>query len=279
MSYGEAGRSEGYKYEDTFVKYSNELYENSAAKSTQKVPSTLGDKLTTAKSDLSVFGQNISLKNPSKSSTSIQVFVTPQHNFLDSCRCSDPGVRTAVSLFFGTLDEKEFEGLLVDTGIKKEDLDYQSEIRRHRVKFYSLPQKYQDALLLFLKDNKRHLVECAVEKGWAEDRQAYAGFMLWSDSSVAGKSSLDNVCLFKMGDVVNKICEYDWDIRLPKETVFALGPLTLQMKGSCKKDKNGNRTSSYHNLQFNASLNDLRKSGIPHINGSGKYILDYLATV
>lgn len=272
MSYGEKGRAEGYDYEDLIVERANQLYENSAVKTgDEHYPRTFGSKGTKSKADFKFHEKTISLKNPGKNSASIQVFITTQNVVTEAFNLEGSDIEIAIKLFFGTPDKEEFERLLVECEIEKEDLDWKNEFRRQRLLFSSLPKQSQSALTSFFEDNKRYLVECALQKGWAKNPKAHAGFMLWSESSVSDKSSLDNMCLFDMEDVINKICEYDWVVR-PRQSVLALGPLTLQMKGS------GNKKSwSYHNLQFNASLSDLKKHGIPYISGSSKYILDYLA--
>jgi len=267
MSYGEKGRVEGYGYEKIIEASANSYSKNSSCPSKQGVESILGGT-TTSKSDTSISDHNISIKNPGRSGASIQMFVTSQKNILKGCGCNNLDVGIASKLFFGTPNEEEFENLLIQCGVKKEKLSYNEEIRRKRLKFFSLPEKYQVSLLTFLNKNKKHLVECALKKGWAKDPQTYADFMLWSDSSVGGKSSLDHMCLFDMRDVIDKVCEYDWSIR-SSETVFELGPLTLQMKGSGKG-------MSKHNFQFKASLDDLRGSGIPHVSGNSKEVFSHL---
>ena len=44
---------------------------------------------------------------------------------------------------------------------------------------------------------------------------------------------------------------HEWMVK-PSSTVLALGPLTLQMKGSGKK-----ASSAYHSMQFNASIKEI----------------------
>ena len=267
MSYGEKGRVEGYGYEKIIEANANSYSKNSSRPSKQGVESILGGT-TTSKSDTSINSHNISIKNPGRSGASIQMFVTSQKNIFKGCACDNPDIGIASKLFFGTPDEEEFENLLVQYEIKKEELSYNEETRRRRLKFFSLPQKHQSVLLEFLNTNKRHLVECALRKGWAKDPQSYADFMLWSDSSVGGKSSLEHMCLFDIEDVIDKVCEHDWAIR-PSETVFELGPLTLQMKGSGKG-------MSKHNFQFKASLDGLRGAGIPYISGNSNHMFAHL---
>lgn len=272
MSYGEKGRSEGHKYEDLVVERANQLYENSAVKTGDNLCKRAHESKTKtrSKTDLVFLGKNISLKNPGKDSASIQMFVTTQKVFTEAFNLKGTDIEVALRLLYGTPYEEEFERLLVECGIEKEDLDWENEVRRKRLLFSSLPQQKQTDLLSFFENNKRSLVESVFKKGWSKDFKAHADFMLWSESSVAGKTSLDHMCLFDMKEVINKICEYDWFVR--PSAVLVLGPLTLQIKGSGNK-----KTWSYHDLQFNASLNDLKKHGIPYISGNSKYIFDYLA--
>ena len=77
--------------------------------------------------------------------------------------------------------------------------------------------------------------------------------MLWCDSTKGGKGTTSHLSVCKMSELKNEVMKFDWVIR-DSQTVWAIGPLTLQMKGS------GNKSSAnYHNPQFNASLNDLKK--------------------
>ena len=273
MSYGEKSRAEGYKYEDLVVERANQLYENSAVKTGDDFHERTYEskKGTKSKTDLVFRDKTVSLKNPGKDSASIQMFITTQNVVTEALNLEGTDVEAAIKLFFGTPYKEDFEKLLVECGIEKEALQWKHETRRQRLLFSSLPRQKQSALLSFFENNKRCLVECALQKGWAKNPKAHAGFMLWSKSSASGKSSLDNMCLFDMKDVINKTCKHDWVVR-PSQSVLALGPLTLQMKGSGNK-----KTWSYHDLQFNTSLNDLKKHGIPYISGSSKYIFDYLA--
>ena len=268
MSYGEKSRAEGYKYEKTVVKEGNLFSKDSSKPSEQSVESILGQKQTTSKSDISIFGHNISVKNPGHTGASIQMFVTSQKNTLNACKCDEDDVHTAVGLFFGNPDEKEFKSLLSTAGINEASLEYDSETRRKRLKFSSIPQKYQSALLSFLNENKRFLVECALQRGWAKSPDTYPDFMLWSDSSLGGKSSLQYMCLLKMHDVIDNICAHDWKVR-PSGTVFEIGALTLQMKGS------GTGMPKHH-FQFKTSLRSLRDSGVPFITAKSEHIFEIL---
>ncbi len=272
MSYGEKSRAEGYEYEDLVVERANQLYENSAVKTGDDFHERAHESKTKTKSktDLVFREKNVSLKNPGENSSSIQVFNTTQNVFTETLNLKGTDIEVALRLLYGTPYKEEFERLLVECGIEKEDLHWEDETRRQRLLFSSLPQQKQSTLLSFFENNKRCLVEATFKKGWAKDSKAHADFMLWSESSMAGKTSLDHMCLFDMKEVINKICEYDWFVR--PSAVLVLGPLTLQMKGSGNK-----KTWSYHDLQFNTSLNALKKHGIPHISGSSKYIFDYLA--
>jgi hypothetical protein len=267
---GAKGRAQGFDYEDLLENKANSKKKGVAAKVEQSQPSILGEQKTTSKADITIYDRTISVKNPGKSTSSIQMFVTPGANILKGCSCGDPVVEEAIQMFFGVPDEKEFYRLLAHHGILTSTLSQKDELRRHRLKFPNLPQSHQDALLLFLNNNKRDLVEFTLRKGWASDSYTYADYMLWSDSSVGGKSSLNHMCLFHMNDVINEICKHNWKPR-QSGTVFELGPLTLQMKGS-----GGITKSAYHHFQFNTSLNDLRKHGIPHQNGNFQSMLKHL---
>ena len=268
-SSGALGRAQGLQYEKLLENRANSHKKGVATKVPQKPKSIFGRK-TRSKGDIAINNHNISVKNPGKSSSSIQMFVTSQDNILKGCNCGDPVVEEAIRMFFGVPDEKEFYRLLAHHSILTNTLSQEDELRRHRLKFPNLPQSHQDALLSFLNNNKRVLVEYTLRKGFSSESHTYANYMLWSDSSVAGKSSLNHMCLFHMNDVINEACKHNWKVR-PSGTVFELGPLTLQMKGS-----GGIENPDYHRFQFNASLNDLRKHGIPHQNGNFQSMLKHL---
>jgi len=268
-SSGAKGRTQGLKYEKLLESTANSRKKGIAAKVPQKSKSIFGSK-TTPKGDIKINNHTISVKNPGKSSASIQMFVTSQGNILKGCNCDDPIVKEAIQMSFGLPDEKEFHELLKKCDIKESRLSQKDELRRQRLKFSNLPQEHQKALLSFLENHKRYLVECTFRKGWSSNPDTYANRMLWSDSSKGGKNSLNHMCLLHMDDVIDEICKHNWKIR-PSGTVFELGPLTLQMKGS-----GGIQNATYHHFQFNASLNDLRKHGIPYQNGNFQSMLKHL---
>jgi len=264
-SAGEKGRSEGYDYERQLVDAFNNIIPGIATEAQQSVLSKF-ERRTISKADINVAGQPVSIKNPGRSSSSIQIMVTAAENFFLSLGVS-PETMNAFNLFFGLGDG--FSNLLEENSIDRHTLDWDSESRRQRLKYGSLPQDSQDSLLSFLSKNKREIVEVVFSHGWAKDSEYHASKMIWCNSSVSGKSNVDNLCLFDMEEVIDKICQYEWSVR-PSDTVVELGPLTLQMKGSGKG-------KSYHYPQFNTSLNDLRKFGINCVEGDYKQILETIA--
>jgi len=264
-SHGERGRSEGYSYEVTLASAFNSIIPGIATEAQQSVLSKFKRK-TISKADINVAGQAVSIKNPGRSSSSIQIMVTSSENFFRSCAATK-SEKNSFNLFFGLGDG--FSDLLEENSIDRHTLDWNSESRRQRLKYGSLPQDSQDSLLSFLSKNKREIVEVVFSHGWAKDSEYHASKMIWCNSSVSGKSNVDNLCLFDMEEVIDKICQYEWSVR-PSETVVELGPLTLQMKGSGKG-------KSYHYPQFNTSLNDLRKFGINCVEGDYKQILETIA--
>ena len=261
---GAKGRSEGLAFEVELIEMFNTVIPNVSHAATQSVASTSGGTCR-SKTDILVDGESYSIKNPGKSSASIQIMVTALHKFLESYN-ADEDTRNAFKLFLGL--SNGFGKLLKENKIKESDLNYNDELRRQRVKFSSLSQYSRDAILSFLNKNKRDIVDIVVRRGWADDSKDFANKMIWCDSSVHQKSDVEHLCLFDSEEVINTICEYDWEVR-PRQTVLYLGPLTLQMKGSGKGE-------AYHYPQFNCSLNDLRRAEIVSFEGDYKQILNYM---
>jgi len=262
-SSGEKGRSEGYQYEKQLMDAFNNIIPGIAIPAEQSVLSVFDGYRTTSKADIIINGDPYSIKNPGRSSSSIQVMVTAAENFFLSLSVN-PETMNAFKLFFGL--PEGFLDLLRENEIKEGALIQDSEIRRKRLKFSSLPPSAQKSLLSFLNKNKRAIVEVVFRQGWAKESKHYANKMIWCDSSVDGKGNVDNLCLFDMDEVIEKICQHTWRVR-KSETVIDLGPLTLQMKGSGKG-------RAKHYPQFNTSLNDLRKFEISCISSDREEILE-----
>lgn len=265
---GEMGRCEGYRYEKELAAALNRLFPDIAREAEQSVLSRFDGYKTTSKADIVINEEPCSIKNPGRSSSSIQIMVTSAENFFLSLG-TNAETMNSFRLFFGL--HEGFPDLLRENKIENHRLSYDSELRRQRLKFSSLPSGAQKSLLSFLNKNKRDIVEVVFRQGWAKESKHHASKMIWCDSSAAGKSSVDNLCLFDMGEVIEKICQHTWQVR-KSETVIELGPLTLQMKGSGKG-------RAYHYPQFNTSLNDLQRFGISCIEGNCEKILECIVGV
>jgi hypothetical protein len=72
--------------------------------------------------------------------------------------------------------------------------------------------------------------------------------MCWSTK----KDCIQTVQEIDIDSLINNIVDKASVKIRPSQSVIEIGPVTLQMKGSGKN-------SDYHNMQFNASLNDLNK--------------------
>ena len=274
-NYGEKSRAEGHDYEDVVADNFNQCGLLSRVISNEKVSGILDSK-TTAKSDVNIRERlGLSVKNPQKSSSSIQMMIMPQRSMIKFLNPTDE-VTKYVKLFFGG---KHFEQVCNDVGVHYNSLDFDQEARRSRCLHTSIPGNIQGAFLEYMnRDNiKKLIVTTVLKKGFCSEETHWADKMLWSDSSEeGGKSNTKHVYLCDIEELIENICENEWIIR-DSNSVWELGPLTLQMKGSGKK-----RGSSYHSLQFNMSLNDLRnkcENMENFVNGSCSEIASYLKEI
>ena len=334
-NYGNKSRAEGLEYEDLLLESMNSIVKNSTYMpviDAKKCDDIFGKKTTTKADGMLVDAKTkgISIKNPQKSSSSIQVFIPSKDKLivaLENVLTMPQEVRDYCELWFGVKSQIQLLNLAYSLGVELEQLDfgfrresnsyvvderemkiiekceelldkphkktkekkalcvplakelntseqfdrsgnewtpeslfstyviYYDELRRHRLKHSSIPQIYQDAFSQYINDPfiKSELFDLSLSKGFCKNKVNHAEYMLWCDSTNGGKGTTSHLSVCKMSELKNKVMKFDWVIR-DSQTVWAIGPLTLQMKGSGKKSG-----ASYHSPQFNASLNDLKK--------------------
>jgi len=255
---GEKGRSEGYLFEEQVAEAINEApYEVTATHAEQLVESAVSScRRTKNKSDIEVSSPKmdtpigISVKNPAKLTTSIQIQVINRRNLLaqlNTIKEVSKDVKECCNLFFGGNLEDDCRGLGIDYDL----LDFESERRRDRALWDSIPLKYREAFLDYFNDSevKKETVKTVIKKGVTT--LPGAEFQLWCNSSVAGKGKVEHIVAFNIDKLIQSICENDWQPNYYNGACSGLhlGPITLQMKGSGKK-----RSAGYHSMQFNASL-------------------------
>jgi len=262
---GNKGRIEGLEYESLVIDRVN---------TTQKLPFCAvkvcrvqdireGKYTTKAKPDCHILSEEgaritgVSIKNPRTRGVSIQMMIVSLSRFCSAMEYRGlpvpPQVRTCLSLFVGD-GFKDFDSSVSKAGISEGTLDYDTEVRRSRCLWSSIPQRYRDSLWAFFGnyDVKKATMDIVLKQGMSSRDPAHnADWMLWSDGK--HKSDLDNVCVYKTDALINAIALQVWNIR-PSNSVLEIGPITLQMKGS-----GGKKTTSYHSLQFNASLSDIER--------------------
>lgn len=235
---GNKGRQEGFDYENYIIKEANLLgYEASP------VDQKIGKK--TAKGDLELNGEKCSVKNTKAFNTSTQIQIITQSSFSE-LHDVEPEVEEYIRLFCG------HEDILSTSSEMGIQLDSE-ESRRKRMNCSTIPPELSVKFLEFLRDNKKRILRGVFSEGTLPDNpETHASKIIWCDPTRYGKGNTEDIFVADIEKVVDYIVEnFDWKIR-KSDTVLELGPVTLQMKGSGKKG-----SSSYHSLQFNASLKDL----------------------
>lgn len=254
---GRAGRAAGFEYERDLVKTIS-TFGYTANEYPQYQASKVGNRQSRAKTDIvisnGVVNENISIKSPKNHNTSIQMQIVPRttvNEILSQQAKLSQDYLEFCDLFFGGRDIEHHADA---AGIDFSSLDYESEQRRLRLRANSIPRSVVDGALEFLnrKDIKSAVLRMVLSEGNVASSEAHARKMLWCDTRVHGKSNLEEAIVVDIEELVSSISnKFDWTV-LPSETVLRIGPVTLQMKGSGAKGG-----SSYHSLQFNASIKDI----------------------
>ncbi len=251
---GATGRTEGFEFEETLKdSFNNRNYPGfKIVDAKQVVPGSIASTARN-KNDLilesSTSQHGISVKNPKTSSTTIQMQIIYKEKLLaqlNSVKEVPQDVIEFFNLFFGGNLEEDCQRL----GIDYTSLEYKNERRRDRALWDSIPERYKASFLDYFNDPqvKKETLEIVLKRGVT----ALAGsdFMVWCDSSVAGKSSVDNLVAYRVDSLISDICKsYTWTPSYHNGICSALylGPVALQMKGSGKG-------KSYHSPQFRMSL-------------------------
>tara|TARA_Y100000296_G_scaffold86644_1_gene127139 strand:+ start:2590 stop:3438 length:849 start_codon:yes stop_codon:yes gene_type:complete len=262
MSYGNISRAEGIKYEDVVSEQFNMILGElrfEVLEDKKKCIDIFNGK-TTTKSDMTdiVTGNGYSIKNPKTSSGSIQMFICSKEKMirkLDQIEPIPALARMYCDLFLGFKSKQEMRQACLSVGINYEKLNFNEEKRRIRCRHDSIPLEYQNSFRQYINNKKIRSAICDMvfSKGFCLNKENHADYMIWSDSSIAGKNSIENMTACSIEKLKDNIINNEWRIR-ESNTVWEMGPLTLQMKGSGAKN-----SQSYHSPQFNASLNDLKK--------------------
>ena len=260
MQSGANGRTEGFDFEDLLEEIFNatghsglkivpakQMVEGIVAKTARNK----NDKVIESASP----ADGLSIKNPKTSGTPIQMQIILKKKLLARLGMIEPvpqGVLDFFDLFFGTPDTDKFREDCARLGVNYDALEYQHERRRNRALWDSIPKKLSNAFLKYFnkEEIKREILEVVLKRGVTALRGSE--FMIWCDSSVAGKSNPAHLAAFRIDTLIDQIisAKFKWTPKLHqgrRSTVY-LGPLGLQMKGS-------GSGQDYHNPQFRMSLN------------------------
>ena len=262
-NYGDKSRKDGMKYEDTVCDALNSILSESGntfdgVDDKKKCLDIFGGKTTTKADLFDSNGCGISVKNPKASSTSIQMFIASKDKLVKALDMVSPMPQEAVeylNLFLGETSKESHAQLCESKGISYSSLDDDQEKRRMRCFHSSIPRNIQEEFERYMNQDavKSRLFDLVFSQGFCNQKENHASTMLWCDSSVEGKGSLNHMVLFDIDKVKQKTVANKFVVR-SSNTVWELGPITLQMKGSGAKTSSG-----YHSPQFNASLNDILK--------------------
>jgi hypothetical protein len=269
---GKKGREEGFQYEKTVINELN-LAGFDAEEYPQSAKSRDGRK-GRVKTDFRVAtgGRyfNISLKNPKTPSSSIQVQIISLSSFIKVLEEMGPVPQVALDFFDLFFGGAEVEENCKRLGIDFSALDYDSERRRFRLKFDSIPEEIGQGFLEYFNQPKivDRVLTTIFREGNIVESESFADHMLWCDSTNFGKGNTKELVMANISDIVENIKEkyQKWIVR-ESMTVLEIGPVTLQMKGSGKKKK-----PEYHSPQFNASISDIENKCDDYITSRGTLI-------
>jgi len=259
---GAKGRAEGYEFEEAIIECINAADCSGiiATKAKQIVRGNIAPTAT-SKSDIEVLSPNrvkpygVSIKNPKSNGTTIQMQVIKELKLLaqlGKVKETPEDVVEFFNLFFGDKCSQKFQSDCDRLGVDYDSLDYEHEQRRQRAVWDSIPVNLRGAFLSYFNDIaiKREILEVVFKRGvTATDG---VDFMVWCQSSLAGKSNADKLVGYPVDVLIDEICSsYEWEPNYynGRASAIYLGPLALQMKGS-----GGIEKENYHNPQFRASL-------------------------
>lgn len=275
---GADGRTAGFEFEDLLESVFNEAkYKDLKITHAKQIVEGSIAPTATNKNDkiLQTSGKRwgLSIKNPKTSSTTIQMQIIYKEKLLAQLGTVKP-VPQAVSDFFDLFFGGNLEEDCARLGVDYDALEYDNEQRRDRALWDSVPTDLREAFLDYFNDEeiKREVLEVVLKRGvTALDG---SDFMVWCDSSVAGKSNPEHLVGFRIDSLIDEICKrYSWEPNYHKGICSAvyLGPINLQMKGSGKG-------KSYHSPQFRMSLSNAIRlcPKVRMYRGSCLSILPYL---
>ena len=272
---GELGRSSGLKFEDQIKKHY-------AGRKPKNMPNYWGEKKAVSKTDVICKNKRLSVKNPAKMSSSIQIQICSLENFARRLEMPKE-VKKAFEMWLGAhenllsketfrsqdtfkevyknwgpgiscdADEAMCDHEFVDCGPQETQTIPFSylcpccELNRARLLFSRVPNNH--LMLSFIKDNMKEILKIILSTGFnhPSNKDTIAKYMAWATE----KNSLDSIVLLKISQIIKH--HKNWEVKVRQaESVIEFGPFTLQMKGS-------GSGAAYHYMQFNTSYNDIIK--------------------
>ncbi len=220
-----------------------------------------GQRKTKPKTDVLTENHNYSVKNPDKASTSTQIQVCSVDRF---CRLFgiNGSLKIQFNQFFGNhgffkntgKDKGKFQQHCINQwNIDPSKLDPKNEIRRCRLLLSSVPEG--DKLLNWFQDNMESVLTFVFKTSFNNPANidAIADTILWVEEKDNYSSKVEINIDTLIRSIVSTATVKIRDHKRFGQSVIEIGPVTLQMKGS------GHTASAYHSMQFNASLNDIKK--------------------
>jgi len=218
-----------------------------------------GDKTTKSKTDI-IADYNYSVKNPESSSTSTQIQVCSVDRFCKLFSVTGE-LKTKFDQFFGNGPnffkgpkyKQLFENHCRDVwSIDPSCLDSYNEVRRNRLLFSSIQNNKE--ILDWFQNNMQNVLEFVFKTSFNDPKNVdlIADRILWvkEKNNYNSRVEMDIDSLIK--NIVSKSNVIIRDHKKYGQSVIEIGPVTLQMKGS-------GSGAAYHDMQFNASLNDILK--------------------
>ena len=217
------------------------------------------EKKTEPKTDsINPSGDRYSVKNPKTPSTEIQVQVCSVERF-----CRRFGIvgslRESFDMFFGSHKDllgmstyknnpENFKRVCESVwGIDTKNLSPKWEIRRCRLTADNV--RGVENITEWFQNNIEEVTRFVLTESFnnTDNIETIANKMAWTTT----KNDLDSVRVFDIEEIVKEVGSLKCYIQDSK-TVFKVGLLDLQMKGSGKG-------SHYHNMQFNCSYNQIKQ--------------------
>lgn len=250
----------GGKAGQASIQFENVVAKNKNGSLMEDCSDIWGERTTKSKTDVLTKEHNYSVKNPEKASTSTQIQVCPVNRFCRLFNISGT-LKIQFDQFFG--NHGFFKNAGKDKGkfvqhctniwnIDTKKLHPDNEIRRNRLLLSSIKDGHN--MLQWFQNNMKAVLTFVFKTSFNDPANAdtIANRILWVEKKNDYSSKVE-IDIDTLIDSITKTSTVKIrDSKRYGQSVIEIGPVTLQMKGSGSK-------SGYHSMQFNASLNDIKK--------------------